>query len=204
MVFRSGWGKVRKLMALVGKLFYAMALYKTKIINIYLKDVYYQKIKKIGVCVRIHGVSYIRSIENVEIGNNVHIAENAYIVADGGLIIGDNVHISRNVVIYTSSHNYEGKYLPYDNSMRMRKVVIEKNVWIGMNVVVLPGSHIKEGAIVGAGAVVGGNVEKLSIYGASLGSVISKRDDAHYFELDSKSMYGARNGVNLKSDCDEM
>jgi|SaaInlStandDraft_4_1057021.scaffolds.fasta_scaffold79451_2 acetyltransferase-like isoleucine patch superfamily enzyme len=204
MVSKKDSKKMKIILILIGKVFFSVSLLKNRLIGIYLKEQYYKKAKSIGKCVRIHGVSYIRGVENIDIGNNVHLSENAYIVGDGGLEIGDNVHISRNLVLYTGSHNYEGRYLPYDNSMRYKRVVIEKNVWIGMNVVILPGCHIKEGAIIGAGAVVAGVVEKLSVYGASLGGEIKKRNDKHYNLLEENSKYSARNGNNLHEDCNEM
>lgn len=192
---------MKTIITIIGKTLYYLTYLKNKAINIYLQDKYYKRAKSIGKCVKFNGISYIGTIENVEIGNNVHIGDNAYISAKGGLYIGDNTHISRNLLLYTDNHNYRGAYLPYDNTFIEKKVIIEKNVWIGMNVVILPGSHIKEGAIIGAGAVVAGTIEKLSIYGASLGKIINKRDDEHYQRLESAKMYGAENGNKLIEDC---
>ncbi len=192
---------MNKIIIIIGKVLYFLGHIKNKLVSKYLQDKYYQRAKKIGKCVRFNGVSYIGGIENIEIGNNVHIGDNAYIAGSGGLIIGDNTHISRNLLLYADNHNYNGEYLPYDNIYINKKVIIEKNVWIGMNVVILPGSHIKEGVIIGAGAVVAGTVEKLSIYGASLGTVIKKRDKEHYNRLDSTKMYGAISGRKLSGDC---
>ncbi len=186
---------------LVGKILFFIKININSSINIYLQDKYYQRAKKIGKCVKFNGISYLGSIENIEIGNNVHIGNNAYISGSGGLYIGDNTHISRNLLLYTDNHNYNGEYLPYDNTSIEKRVIIEKNVWIGMNVVILPGSHIKEGAIIGAGAVVAGTVERLNIYGASLGAVIKNRDKKHYNSLEIDKKYGAQNGNKLKSEC---
>ena len=141
------------------------------------------------------------TVANIEIGNNVHIGNNAHISGLGGLYIGDNTHISRNLLLYTDNHHYKGKYLPYDNTYIKKKVIIERNVWVGMNVVILPGSHIKEGAIIGAGAVVSGVVESLAIYGASLGKVINARDEEHYNQLEDSNQYGAISGKKLSNEC---
>jgi len=187
----------------IGKILFFLHYKKKQYINLYLQEKYYKKTKSIGKCVYFNGVSYIGSIENIEIGNNVHLGDNAYISAKGGLYIGDNTHISRNLVLYTDSHNYEGNYLPYDNTLRLKKVIIEKNVWIGMNVTILPGTHIKEGAIIGAGAVVVGIVDRYSIYGASIGKTIKLRDKEHYERLNVEKQYGARNGNKLSKECYE-
>jgi acetyltransferase-like isoleucine patch superfamily enzyme len=192
-----------RIIIFMGKIFYYFTYLYKKIVNIYLQDKYYKRAKKIGKCVRFNGISKIEPIENVEIGNNVHIGDNAYISAQGGLYIGDNTHISRNLVLYTDNHNYEGKYLPYDDTFIKKKVVIEKNVWIGMNVTILPGTYIEEGAIIGAGAVVAGRVEKYSVYGAALGQIIKKRDESHYKKLENSKMYGGINGKKLDVKCIE-
>lgn len=185
----------------LGKVLYFMKQLINKSIHSYLQDKYYKRAKAIGKCVRFNGVSQIGSIENMEIGNNVHIGDNATISAIGGLYIGDNTHISKNLVLYTDNHNYKGELLPYDNSYIKKQVVIEKNVWIGMNVTILPGTHIEEGCIIGAGTVVAGTIEKFSIYGASLGKLIKKRDKDHYMKLEENKQYGGQNGNELGDGC---
>ena len=66
----------------------------------------------------------IADIENIKFGKNVFIGEGAFIRAKGGIEIGNNVIISRNVLIYTISHNYEGKYLPYDDTLIEKKLLL--------------------------------------------------------------------------------
>ena len=133
-------------------------------------------------------------MDSIEIGNNVHIGDNAFIRGEGGLCIGDNTHISRNLLLYTMNHDYEGELLPYDSNMRYRPVTIGKNVWVGMNVTILPGAVIGNGAIIGAGAVVAGNVEEAGIYGACLAKKIKSRNLDHYKSLEETGKYGGVNG----------
>ena len=185
-------------MIIVGKIaFFITHLWK-KSISRYLNHKYNSKIKRLADDITFLGISKVSSPEHIEAGNNIHIGDNAYIAAEGGLVIGDNVHISRNMVLYTHNHNYEGVALPYDNTYRFNKVVIEKNAWIGMNVVILPGSHIGEGSIIGAGSVVAGKVDKHSIIGATLGTEIKQRNVAHYDKLNSEGKFGGPSGVPLK------
>jgi len=186
---------------LIGKLLWVIDIKKKNLIHRYLQKKYYNNIGKIGKCVQFNGISYLGSPENIEIGNNVHIGNNAYISAKGGLYIGDNTHISRNLILYTDNHNYEGKLLPYDNTFKLKKVIIEKNVWIGINVIILPGSHIEEGAIIGAGSIVRGTIPKNAIYGGSLGQVIKYRDFKHYDRLETTKQYGGINGNKIGEDC---
>jgi len=185
----------------VGKLLYYVQYLHKKMINGYLQGKYYKRLKKVGKCVIFNGISDIGNLECIEMGNNVHIGDNARISAKGGLYIGDNTHISRNLILYTDNHNYKGEVLPYDNTFIEKKVIIEKNVWIGMNVVILPGTHIKEGAIIGAGSVVAGIVEKGMIYGASLAKPIKQRDMEHYINLDKNQLYGGKNGNKIEGNC---
>ncbi len=190
-------------MEIIGKILYYLEYKKKELIHSYLQEKYYKRAKHIGKCVRFNGISHIGNIENIYIGNNVHIGDNAYISAKGGLEIGDNTHISRNLLLYTDNHNYKGKYLPYDETYIEKKVVIEKNVWIGMNVVILPGTYIEEGCIIGAGAVVAGKINKYSIYGATLGKVINKREKGHYESLDENKQFGGQNGNKIYNNCME-
>lgn len=181
-------------MYIIGKIIFYTSEYLNKLQSEFLSKYYHKKIKKVGIGCSFNGISKITGLNNIEIGNNVHIGNNAYIRGEGGLKIGDNVHISRNLVLYTHNHNYEGECLPYDNSFIYRKVIIEKNVWIGMNVKILPGTHIFEGAIIGAGAVVAGKIDQLSIIGASNGRLLKSRDNEHYKFLEKNSKYGGKGG----------
>ncbi|MES9950278.1 MAG: acyltransferase [Candidatus Thiodiazotropha sp.] len=158
---------------------------------------YRDKIKRFGKGSVFNGVSFVSGYESIEIGNNVHIGNNAFIRGEGGLVIEDNTHISRNIVIYTYSHEYEGDVLPYDDRFRRRAVFIGKNVWIGMNVVILPGATVEEGAIIGGGAVVKGIVPKGSIYGAAHAEKIALRDMDRYSMLEKNKLYGGVDGIPL-------
>ena len=56
-------------------------------------------------------------------------------------------------------------------------------MWIGQNAVILPGVHIGDGAIIGANAVVGSNVEPYTIVVGNPAKPIRKRFDAELTEL---------------------
>jgi|GEM_PF-4049199 acetyltransferase-like isoleucine patch superfamily enzyme len=109
-------------------------------------------LKRCGRGVRLNGFSVITGLDQIEIGDDVHIGKNAFIRGEGGLVIGDNTHISRNLVLYTVNHNYEGECLPYDHTLVKKPVRIGRNVWIGVKIV--PGTTIEDGAIVGMGLVI--------------------------------------------------
>lgn len=153
--------------------------------------------KRCGKGVKFHGKIVITNPMKVEMGDNVHIAENAYIRSDGGLKIGNNTHISRNIVLYTVNHNYEGERLPYDEKLIEKKVEIGSNVWIGMNVKIIPGITIGEGVIIGMGTVVSRDVPPLAIVGSAPQRIIKYRDEKKYYELKDKKKFGGASGRPL-------
>jgi acetyltransferase-like isoleucine patch superfamily enzyme len=60
-----------------------------------------------------------------------------------------------------------------------KKVVIEDDVWIGQGAIIVAGSRIGRGSIVGAGAVVVGDIEPYSIVVTQKARVIRKRFQPH-------------------------
>ena len=150
--------------------------------------------KRCGNGVKLHGKIVLINPSKVEIGDNVHIGENAYIHSDGGLKIGNNTHISRNIVLYTVNHDYEGERLPYDEKLIEKKVEIGRNVWIGMNVKIIPGITIGEGVIIGMGTVVSRDVPPLAIVGSAPQRIIKYRDEKKYYELKDKKKFGGASG----------
>lgn len=157
-----------------------------------------RRAKACGKGVRLNGTMVITGIEECELGNNVHIGNNAFIRAQGGLKIGDNTHISRNLVLYTTNHKYEGERLPYDEEIVKKPVTIGRNVWIGMNVCIVAGTFIGDGAIVGMGSVVSGEVPRLSIIGADKWRILGWRDETHYDHCEMSNAYGGPNGIPFR------
>lgn len=153
------------------------------------------KMRKCGRGVFFYGRHFLTGAENMEVGDNIHIGENAYIRAEGGLTIGDNVHISRNLSLYTINHRYEGRRLPFEQEMDPKPVVIGRNVWIGMNVCITPGTIIGDGAVIGMGTVVFGEVEPLAVVVPEKWRVLKYRNADHYRQLDEMGSYGGRSGT---------
>jgi maltose O-acetyltransferase len=158
-------------------------------------------LRKLAACgegVRLNGLVRMTGASSARFGNNIHIGDNAHIRAEGGLSIGDNTHISRNLVLYTINHDYRGKRLPYDEAMVGKPVEIGANCWLGMNVTVLPGAKIGEGAIVGAGSSVRGEVPPLAIVAPSPVRVLGHRDAEHYAGRVAQRAFGGANGLPLR------
>ncbi len=162
----------------------------------------FKRMKRVGEGCRLNGVMHITASEKMELGQNVHIGDNARVRAEGGLSIGDNTHISRNLVLYTINHNYEGDCLPYDDTNLGKAVTIGDNVWIGANVCVIPGVEIEEGAIIGMGAVVCKRVPRGAIVGGNPARVLKYRDMEHYEQLKRAGKFGEVNGKMLNETGD--
>jgi acetyltransferase-like isoleucine patch superfamily enzyme len=107
----------------------------------------------------------------------------------GKVTIGNYFHSGKNLIILTSTHNYEGTRIPYDDSYVTKDVEIGDNVWIGLNVIILSGIKIGEGAIIQAGSVVVNDVPALSICGGHPAKVFSKRNEEHYYSLKANSKF---------------
>ena len=96
-----------------------------------------------------------------KIGHNVLI--NSKNVADLSLLeIGDNSAIGGSATII--AHSFE------KGGLKLKKVIIGKNVIIGLNSVIFPGVEIGDNAMIAAGAIVpkGTKVEANSVYYTSV------------------------------------
>ena len=108
----------------------------------------------------------------ISIGDNCVINRRCYLDGRIGIKIGNNVNISFGTIILTLQHD---PHAP-DFHCCGGPVNIEDNVWIGVNAIILPGVTIKEGAVVGAGAVVAKDVEAYTIVGGVPAKKIGDRE----------------------------
>lgn len=94
---------------------------------------------------------------SISIGK-AYVNHDATIIAANSMKIGNEILISRNVVIFDSDFHKifdgEGKQVNVP-----RDVEIGNHVWIGVNATLLRGSKIGDGAVIAAGAVVGGKIK---------------------------------------------
>jgi len=105
----------------------------------------------------------IRSPFHCDYGRQIHIGSGTFV--NFGLValdcapitIGDDVQIGPNVQLLTPTHPVE----PEPRRAKLeaaRPIVIGDNVWLGGGVIVLPGVSIGRNSVVGAGAVVTGDL----------------------------------------------
>lgn len=115
------------------------------------------KMKRSGSELQIHAGSRFRSIENLEVGDNVTIGFDTFLQAKGGLTLGDNVMLAPGVKIWTSNHNVNDPEVPVRKQGHTNApVVLEDDVFVASNAFILPGTTLSRGCVVSAGAVVSG------------------------------------------------
>lgn len=113
------------------------------------------RMKKAGANLQVMAGCRFRSLENLEVGDNVDIGFDNFIQARGGLRIGNNVSTAPGVKIWSVNHGYSDPQTRVVEQDQVDKpVVIGDNVFIGSNAFVLPGTSLPEGCVVSAGAVV--------------------------------------------------
>jgi acetyltransferase-like isoleucine patch superfamily enzyme len=93
---------------------------------------------------------------NITVGRAVFIGAQCAFTGHAAIDIADEVMIAHKVNIVTAGH-------PVEPDIRRRyitaaPVAIERNVWIGAAATVLPGVRIGADSVVGAGAVVTGDI----------------------------------------------
>jgi len=94
-----------------------------------------------------------------KIGNNVFISAGCNIYGAGGLVIEDNVGIGPGVIILGSSHRLD-ELKPINQSELVYKPIrIKEGADIGAGAIIMGGVTIGRGTQVGAGAVVTKSVE---------------------------------------------
>jgi acetyltransferase-like isoleucine patch superfamily enzyme len=130
-----------------------------------------------------------RSIEMLEVGDNVSIGYDNFLQAVGGLVLGDNVILAPGVKIWTTNHNIEDPDTPVGQQGHTHKpVVIGDDVFIASNAFILPGTILEKGCVVSAGAVVSGKAYRpYSILAGNPARVIGYRGG----KLPSETVAGA-------------
>lgn len=120
---------------------------------------------KIGNNVTIY--PYVQFFGNglIEIGDNVSIGTGTIIYAsqNGGVRIGSNTAIAGQCYIIDMDHGMNVASLIREQENEVSPVEIGNDCWLGANVTVLKGTVIHDGAVVGAKALVNGELPPFSI-----------------------------------------
>lgn len=120
------------------------------------RKLYMRYCKRVGKNLTVYQGVRIRNVQEMEIGDDVHIGLDVTLQAAGGIVIGDRVAFGPGSKIWTSNHRFENLDAPImEQGYDYKPVTIGNDVWIAANVFIMPGVHIPEGTVVSAGAVVG-------------------------------------------------
>lgn len=115
---------------------------------------------------------------NIEIGDGTGLSNTA-ITSSILVKIGKNCLIGSGCKIYdTDFHPQISEYRVgdkrNDSYTKNKEIIIEDKVFIGASSIILKGTHIGEGAIIGAGSVVSGNIPPYEIWAGNPAKYIKK------------------------------
>ena len=123
--------------------------------------------------------------QNFRLGERVVVNEYCVLDGRGGLIIGHDTSLSMFTKILSASHKADSSQFEYYE----KKTVIGNHVWTGVAAVVLDGSKIGNYAVVGANAVIKGNVLKEQIMIGNPAKEVKKRRANGDYRLTYKSYF---------------
>jgi len=123
-------------------------------------------------------IKHVGGTGHITIGENVFLNSFTVIYSGNGVQIGNNTAIGPNCSIVPINHKFEDKNtLIREQRFAESKggIIIEDDVWIGAGVIILDGAHIRRGAVIGAGALVNGEIEEYSINIGSPAKIVGYR-----------------------------
>ncbi len=122
-----------------------------------------------GCILKTHGGS-------IKLGANCTVNEHAILYGKGGLEIGNGVRIAAQVMLIPENHNFADAERPiHEQGITAKGIKIADDVWLGAGVKVLDGVKIGRGSVIGAGAVVVGDIPEYSVAVGIPARVIKKR-----------------------------
>ncbi len=163
------------------KIFYLLSRLINKIRRMYINRVFYERTGqrarlidnivvintnlKIGKNVSIYPYVQLFGDGLIEIGDNVSIGTGTIIYASkqGGVKIGSNSMIAGQCYIIDTDHGIDKSDLIRNQENVSAPIEIGQDCWIAANVTVLKGSKINDGAVIGAKALVNGEIQAYSV-----------------------------------------
>jgi maltose O-acetyltransferase len=115
-----------------------------------------KRVKYCGDNLKVLAGTRFRSMERLEIGNNVVIGYDNFLQARGGITLGDDVMTAPGVKIWSVNHDISDQNkLIRKQGFTEAEVIIGNDVWLASNSFILPGVTLPDGVVVTASAVVG-------------------------------------------------
>lgn len=107
----------------------------------------------------------------LDIGANSWIGEGVWIDNLAEVRIGRNVCISQHAYLCTGNHDWTSPVF----ALLTAGITIEDQCWVGARTTIAPGTHMKEGAVLGLGAVGSGSLLSWMIYASGKPTVVGPR-----------------------------
>jgi acetyltransferase-like isoleucine patch superfamily enzyme len=101
---------------------------------------------------------------SLEIGARTRINKFNVIDCNNFIKIGDNVMTAAFCHVLDSNHGMKRYLLIRDQDKKNKETIVGDDVWIGSKVTILAGSKINNGVVIGANAVVRGELDTYGIY----------------------------------------
>ncbi len=116
---------------------------------------------------------------SIKIGHDTHLQARCHLSSyEGPIEIGAHVEIAPNCALFSYNHGIgPGELIQRQPLQSKGGIFIEDDVWLAAGVIVLDGVRIGRGAVVGAGAVVTGDVPEGAIVAGVPARVIGQRFD---------------------------
>lgn len=132
----------------------------------------------------------------LRIGDRCVVGRGSGIIAHTSVEIGDDVWTGHNVYITDQNHGYEDVTQPISRQTCPpdRPVSIGDGSWLGYGVVVLPGARIGRHVVIGANAVVTGEIPDFSVAVGSPARVVRRYLSGHGWVR-----HGASGGIDTRS-----
>jgi virginiamycin A acetyltransferase len=120
---------------------------------------------------------------DITIGKNTVINSGCVVYSGNGVKIGRHCAIAANCTFAATNHDFrdpdrlivEQGFLPSKGG-----ITLEDDVWVGANVVLLDGAILRQGCVVGAGAIVRGELAPYSINVGNPLRTTGYRGEAHH------------------------
>lgn len=114
----------------------------------------------------------------VHIGERTYVGHRCLLYGHGGIRIGCDALLANDVQLICGNHTFARRDLPIRAQPTVEQpIVIEDDVWLGASVIVLGGVTVGHGSVVGAGAVVTGDLPPYSIARGVPARVVGTRGD---------------------------
>jgi len=159
-MMRVLWAGVSPLFRLSPRVFWAWRVFLLRLFG-----------ARIGRKVHVYPSARIYFPWNLEIGDWSAVGEGACIYNLGPIRIGRHVTISQYAHLCAGTHDYRDPSFP----LLKTPITIEDQAWICADAFIGPGLTVRQGAVVGARAVVVGNVDAWKIVAGNPARVIRER-----------------------------